>query len=276
MASMTTDISAPATASDSLGRQNQSRRTILMGCPVDLLTSTVLLKELADAIDTHSGPKIIQFINGNKIAQVRQDPGMSRIMWRTSYALTDGQPLLPMARLLGVRIPERIDGIGLMSKLLKMAAERRYSIYLLGAKQPVLEKCIQKIRADFPNLRIAGYRNGYFTSEQTEDVVRQIRESRCDILFLGMGSPMKEHFADRYGSELGATVIQGVGGSFDVMADLVKRAPTWIQRIGFEWLFRVAQEPRRMFWRYTTTNAHCLWAFVCALPGAWVRKIKPS
>ena len=75
----------------------------------------------------------------------------------------------------------------------------------------------------------------------------QIRASRCDILFLGMGSPMKERFADRYAVETGATVIQGVGGSFDVMADLVKRAPVWVQRIGFEWAFRVIQEPRRMF-----------------------------
>lgn len=276
MPAITTEPGTAAVANGSFGLNNQSRRTILMGCPVDLLTSEVLLKELSEAIDKQSGPKIIQFINGNKIAQVRQDPGMSRIMWRTSYALTDGQPLLPMGRLLGVRIPERIDGIGLMSKLLKLAHDRRYSVYLLGAKQPVLEKCVEKIRKDYPNARIAGYRNGYFTKDETEDMVRQIRESRADILFLGMGSPMKEHFADRYGSELGVTVIQGVGGSFDVMADLVKRAPRWMQRIGFEWLFRVYQEPRRMFWRYTTTNAHCLWAFICALPGSFMRRIKIS
>ncbi|HXT10441.1 MAG TPA: WecB/TagA/CpsF family glycosyltransferase [Candidatus Angelobacter sp.] len=253
-----------AVAKGGFGLNQSSRRTILMGCPVDLLTTEVLLKELTEAIDKQDGPKIIQFINGNKIAQVRQDPGMGGIMWRTSYSLTDGQPLLPMARVLGVRIPERIDGIGLMGKLLKLANDRRYSVFLLGAKQPVLEKCVEKIRRDFPNARIAGYRNGYFKDE-TAEVVRQIRESRADILFLGMGSPMKEHFADRYASELGVTVIQGVGGSFDVMADLVKRAPVWMQRTGFEWLFRVYQEPRRMFWRYATTNAQCLSAFGTAL-----------
>jgi N-acetylglucosaminyldiphosphoundecaprenol N-acetyl-beta-D-mannosaminyltransferase len=261
MASLITEPKLAAALTGGFTPQNQSRRTILMGCPVDLLTSEVLLNELAHAIDTQSGPKIIQFINGNKIAQVRQDPDMERIMWRVNYALTDGQPLLPMGRMLGVRIPERIDGIGLMTKLLKLANDRRYSVFLLGAKQPVLETCVQKIRRDYPNLRLAGCRNGYFTPAETEGVVQQIRATRCDILFLGMGSPMKEHFADRYASELGATVIQGVGGSFDVMADLVKRAPAWIQRIGFEWLYRVAQEPRRMFWRYTTTNATCLSAF---------------
>lgn len=272
MASLISETNVPA-AGGGYVPQNSSRRTILMGCPVDLLTSNVLLKELAQAIDEQSGPKVIQFINGNKIAQVQQDPRMEQIMWRTSYSLADGQPLLPMGRLLGVKIPERIDGVGLMGKLLKMADERRYSVFLLGAKQAVLEKCVQKIRADYPNVRIAGYRNGYFSTAEAEDVVRQINATRCDILFLGMGSPMKEHFADRYATELGATVIQGVGGSFDVMADLVKRAPTWIQRIGFEWLYRVMQEPRRMFWRYATTNARCLWAFCRALGGSCLRRI---
>jgi len=254
--------------------QRQARRSVLMGCPVDLLTSAALLKELSQAIDAQAGPKVIQFINANKIAQVRNDGDMGRIMWKADYVLADGQPLLPMGRLLGVKLPERIDGIGLMGKLLKLADERRYSVYLLGAKQEVLDTCAAKIRKQYPNLRIAGSRNGYFSEKDTPGVVAQIREAKPDLLFLGMGSPMKERFADRYASELGATVIQGVGGSFDVMADLVKRAPVWVQRIGMEWLFRVLQEPRRMFWRYTTTNATCLWAFACAFVNPRSRRVK--
>lgn len=241
--------------------ENPVRRSTLMGCPVDLLTSAAVLDEVTRTIDAQSGPKVIQFINGNKIAQVRQDPEMERIMWRADYVLADGQPLLPMGRLLGVKLPERIDGIGLMAKMLKLADQRHYRVFLLGAKQAVLEKCVQKIRRDFPNLQIVGYRNGYFTQAETEEVVKQIRSSRCDMLFLGMGSPMKERFADRYGKETGASVIQGVGGSFDVIAELVKRAPVWIQQIGCEWLYRVVQEPRRMFWRYATTNTQCLYIF---------------
>ena len=254
--------------------QRQVRRAMLMGCPVDLLTSAALLEELSQAIDSQAGPKVIQFINANKIAQVRNDSDMGRIMRKADYVLADGQPLLPMGRLLGVKLPERIDGIGLMGKLLKLADERRYSVYLLGAKQEVLDTCVAKIRKQYPNLRIAGSRNGYFSEKETPGVVAQIRAAKPDLLFLGMGSPMKERFADRYASELGATVIQGVGGSFDVMADLVKRAPVWVQRIGMEWMFRVLQEPRRMFWRYTTTNATCLWAFVCALVNPRSRRVK--
>jgi len=241
-----------------------TRRTILMGCPVDLITSATLLQELTHAIDTQTGPKIIQFVNGNKIAQVRHDADMKRIMAKADYALADGQPLLPMGRMLGVHLPERIDGIGLMAKLLNLANERRYSVYLLGAKQEVLDSCVAKIRSQYPNLSIAGSRNGYFSAAEADGVVDNIRAARADILFLGMGTPMKERFADKHGSRTGVGVIQGVGGSFDVMAGLVKRAPVWIQRIGMEWLYRVMQEPRRMFWRYATTNATCLWAFACA------------
>jgi N-acetylglucosaminyldiphosphoundecaprenol N-acetyl-beta-D-mannosaminyltransferase len=259
MASSTTEPNRSAVLTQDA--QHQSRRTALMGCPVDRITSAALLQELAQVIDSQSGPKVIQFINANKIAQVRQDGDMARIMGKADYVLADGQPMLPMGRLLGVKLPERIDGIGLMGKLLKLADDRRYSVYLLGAKQEVLDTCVAKIRQQYPNLRIAGSRNGYFSEKDTPGVVAQIREAKPDLLFLGMGSPMKERFADRYAPELGATVIQGVGGSFDVMADLVKRAPVWLQRIGMEWLFRVIQEPRRMFWRYTTTNATCLSVF---------------
>lgn len=244
---------------------NYKRRVEFLGCPLDLLTSTDLLAELARVIDARAGARVIQFVNGNKVAQVRQDRQMEEIMWRAHYVLADGQPLLPMARVLGIKIPERIDGIGLMGKLLKLANGRGYSVFLLGARQPILEACVQRIRREYPNVRIAGFRDGYFTEAGAGQVVRQVREARPDILFLGMGSPMKERFADRYAPELGACVIQGVGGSFDVLAGMVKRAPLWMQRVGCEWLYRVIQEPRRMFWRYVKTNAQCLAAFARAL-----------
>lgn len=261
MNSLVTDSNHTSQKTASRAPQSNLRRSVLMGCPVDLLTSTTVLNEVVQTIDAQSGPKIIQFVNGNKIAQVRRDPEMERIMWRADYVLADGQPLLPMGRMLGVKVPERIDGIGLMAKLLKLADQRRYRVFLLGAKQSVLETCVKKICCDYPNLQIAGYRNGYFTEADAEDVVQQIRAARCDILFLGISSPMKEQFADRYGKATGASIIQGVGGSFDVLAGLVKRAPVWIQRIGCEWLYRVIQEPRRMAWRYAATNTSCLSLF---------------
>ena len=152
-----------------------------------------------------------------------------------------------------------------MAKLLKLADTEKFSVYLLGAKQEVVEECVRRIEMDYPNLRVAGYRNGYFKPDEIPEIAKAVAATKPDFLFLGMGSPMKERLADEWKNEFGATVIQGVGGSFDVMAGLVNRAPVWMQRIGMEWLYRVSQEPRRMFWRYFKTNSVCLWLFGKAL-----------
>jgi N-acetylglucosaminyldiphosphoundecaprenol N-acetyl-beta-D-mannosaminyltransferase len=241
-----------------------ARRVEFLGCPLDLYTSDELLEEFRRAIDIRHRKCVIHFLNGNKIAQAYEDPEMREILWRGDFVLADGQPLLPMARLLQVEIPERIDGIGLMEKLLELANQQRYRIFLLGAKQTVLEACVATIQRRFPDLVVAGHRNGYFQDADLPQIVEQINATKPDILFIGIGTPTKERLADQWGGRIEAPVIQGVGGSFDVMAGLVKRAPRWMQRLGLEWFYRVIQEPRRMFWRYLKTNAQCLALFASA------------
>ena len=243
----------------------KSIRRNLLGCPVDLMTSKEFLDEVVELIEKRAPPRNVQFVNANKIAKINKDPDFSQLMWRADYVFADGQPMLPLARALGIIIPERIDGIGLMGKLLCLANERKYRVFFLGAKQSVLEACVGMICRDMPGVVIAGYRNGYFKPEELAGIAAEIRESRPDMVFLGMGSPTKEEIADHYRIAFGATIIQGVGGSFDVMAGLVQRAPVWMQKIGMEWLFRVIQEPRRMFWRYAATNAVFLKVFLIAL-----------
>lgn len=245
------------------------RRKEFLGCPVDCLTSHELLGELTESIRSRKAAKVIQFVNANKVAIVRSEPLMGEILARADYVLADGQPMLPMGAMLGITIPERIDGIGLMHKLLKLADREGFSVYLLGAKQEIVEECVRRIGLDFPGASIAGYRNGYFKEPDIPMIAAAVRSAAPDFLFLGMGSPMKERLADEWKEQLGARVIQGVGGSFDVMAGMVKRAPLWMQRCGIEWLFRIIQEPRRMFWRYVKTNGSCLWLFFKAFGNRW-------
>jgi N-acetylglucosaminyldiphosphoundecaprenol N-acetyl-beta-D-mannosaminyltransferase len=239
----------------------RSRRVDFLGCPLDLYTSAQLLDELRSAIERRDRKCVIHFLNGNKVAQAHEDPEMREILWRGDYVLADGQPLLPMARLLRLQVPERIDGIGLMGKLLELADRHHFRVYLLGARQEVLDACLETIRLRHPGLVVAGARNGYFPESELPAIVDRINAAKPDILLIGMGSPMKERLADRWGSRIEAPVIQGVGGSFDVMAGLVTRAPAWMQRVGLEWFYRTLQEPRRMFWRYLKTNAQCLALF---------------
>lgn len=241
-----------------------STRIEFLGCPLDLITTKELLANFSATIDSSECFHVLQFTNANKIAQVHCDQKMKDIMSNADYVLTDGMPLVYMAKILGIRIPERIDGIGLMAKLIEFAEKKNLSVYLLGATQEVLDNCIKKIREKHPSLKIAGSRNGYFNSDQTLTIVNEIADVKPHILFLGMGSPYKEQFAHNYKNMLRVPIIQGVGGSFDVIAGMVKRAPKWVQQIGLEWMFRVIQEPKRMAWRYAKTNAICLSLFLKA------------
>ena len=182
-------------------------------------------------------------------------------MWSADLVLTDGKPMIPMARLLGYNVPERIDGIGLMLSILDLANTNKYRVFFLGAKQPIVEACVELSKTRYPDVTIAGYRNGYFLKENWSDIAKMISRADSDIVFLGLGSPTKEELGQYLKQKDAGRIIQGVGGSFDVMAGLVKRAPIWMQDIGLEWLYRIIQEPRRMFWRYVKTNSICLGIF---------------
>jgi N-acetylglucosaminyldiphosphoundecaprenol N-acetyl-beta-D-mannosaminyltransferase len=127
--------------------------------------------------------------------------------------------------------------------------------FFLGGTERVVHQAAGHIGKKYPSISFAGVRNGYFTSGEEQEVVATIRNSGADCLFLGMPSPRKERFLAVHSDSLGIPFVMGVGGSFDVVAGKTRRAPQALQTCGLEWLYRVYQEPRRMWWRYTKTNA---------------------
>jgi N-acetylglucosaminyldiphosphoundecaprenol N-acetyl-beta-D-mannosaminyltransferase len=165
----------------------------------------------------------------------------------------DGMGLVWAGRLLGFDVPERVTGIDLFFKLLDLASERGDSVFLLGARQQVVEQAVKNIREDFPELKVAGYHHGYFW-EYELDVVNLIRSSGAKFLFVGISSPAKEEFINRWREKLGVRFAMGVGGTFDIVAGITKRAPMWMQRNGLEWFHRLVQDPKRMWKRYLITN----------------------
>lgn len=196
-------------------------------------------------------------VNVAKLVDMQHDPGLFAAVAGCDVINIDGAGVVFAGRWLGLAIPERVTGIDLFFRLLAHAETNNHSVYLLGATSDVIENAVINVRATYPQLRIAGYHHGYFW-DQEEQTVRTIRESGADMLFVGIGSPLKETFIDRWKNELGVSFAMGVGGTFDVVAGKVRRAPAWMQRIGMEWLFRVAQEPGRLWKRYATTNMHFL------------------
>jgi N-acetylglucosaminyldiphosphoundecaprenol N-acetyl-beta-D-mannosaminyltransferase len=160
-------------------------------------------------------------------------------------------------------LPCRVTGVDLMQELVKLASEKKYKCFFLGAKEEVVKKVVDIYAATYGPEIIAGYRNGYFNKEEEPVIARQIAASNAQLLFVAITSPKKENFLFKYKEVLKkVNFTMGVGGSFDVVAEITKRAPKWIQKIGMEWFYRLLQEPKRMWRRYLVGNSKFIWLVV--------------
>lgn len=229
------------------------RRARFFGTEVDLLSRKQTVERILAAIE-EGRPIQHCVINVAKLVTMQKDASLRHDVDSSDIVNADGMGVVWGARLLGVRIPERVAGIDLFQDLLQACAERGFKPYLLGARQDVLEAAVRAIEVRFPGIQIAGFRNGYFTRADEPRIVAEIKESHADMLFVAISSPVKERFIAEHRENLGVPFMMGVGGSIDVIAGHIERAPEWMQRYGLEWLFRVIQEPRRMWKRYLVTN----------------------
>lgn len=228
-------------------------RTEVLGCPIDVVDMAQALARCDDFIRDRGFAQHMA-INAAKVVAMRDDPQLRDVVARCHLVTADGQAIVWAANLLGRPLPERVAGIDLMNALFARAEERGWRPYILGARQEVLETAVERIRERHPRLDLAGYRDGYFSGEDEPAVAEAIRASRADILFVAISSPRKEYFLGEHGPAMEVPFVMGVGGAIDVIAGKTRRAPVWMQRTGLEWLYRLLQEPRRMFKRYATTN----------------------
>jgi N-acetylglucosaminyldiphosphoundecaprenol N-acetyl-beta-D-mannosaminyltransferase len=241
-------------------------RAEVLGCVIDRVGMQETLARVEDLISA-GGYYQHMAVNTAKLVSLRDDDRLREIVARCDLVNADGQALIWASRLLGDPLPERVAGIDLMEELLGLAQRKGYRIYILGAREDVLDQAVARIRERYPGLQLAGWRNGYFTSAEEKDVCAEIRASRPHIVFVAMSTPRKEYFLAERGPELGAEFVMGVGGAIDVIAGLTRRAPVRWQRLGLEWLFRLLQEPRRMFRRYAVTNTRFAFMVAVALLG---------
>lgn len=247
-------------------------RETFLDCPIDLFTADETIN-IAEKAMRHRTPILHAVVNVAKLINMRRDPLLHEDVCSSDVINVDGMGIVWGARLLGLRVPERVAGIDLMEALLRLCSDKGFRPYLLGARQDVLLEAINNLMRRYPSLEIAGYRNGYFTPAEEADVVCSIRNANPDCLFVGISSPMKERFNRKHARQIGVPFVMGVGGSFDVLAGRVQRAPDWVQRSGLEWAYRVAQEPRRMWWRYLRTNTIFLSLVGCELAKRAFRRI---
>lgn len=236
----------------------------LFNVPVHSLSMSNTLSIIDKAIQENKQLHHV-VVNAAKMVNMRKDEELRRSVIESNIINADGQAVVWASKILGTPLPERVAGIDLMTNLIELASKRKYKIYFLGAKEEVVKAVVDKCAATYGAELIAGYRNGYFTKDEEPEVARSIAESGAHILFVAITSPKKEIFLNTYKDMLKTPFIMGVGGSFDVVAGFTKRAPQWMQKAGLEWLYRVYQEPKRMWRRYAVTNT----AFIGLLFKAW-------
>lgn len=225
----------------------------LMGCPIHSLTMSQTVQLIDESIQR--GEQIHHVVvNAAKLATMRKNPLLRESVVSSDLINADGQAVVWASKVLGQPLPERVAGIDLMTNLIALAHKKKYKIFFFGAKEETVKKVIERYTNEYSPALLAGYRNGYYTPEQEPEIARMIAESKADILFVAMTSPKKEIFLNTYKEIIKTPFIMGVGGSFDVVSGMTKRAPLWMQKNGLEWFFRVLQEPRRMWRRYLITN----------------------
>lgn len=238
------------------------RRIELLGCPMDVASMSETVQVIDDSIArNHFTQHVV--VNVAKIVNMQTDAQLDASVRECDIINIDGMGVVLGARLLGHDVPERVAGVDLFHELLAMSARQGYSVYLLGAQDAVVAETARRVQQLYPGLKLAGYHHGYFWDDE-QAMVDKVRESGAQLLFVAITSPKKENFINKWRDQLGVTFVMGVGGTFDVVAGKVKRAPLWMQKYGLEWLYRVIQEPRRMWKRYLVTNTKFAWMLLKA------------
>lgn len=222
--------------------------------PINKLTLEETLDLIHEKIEKREKLQI-GVVNAAKIVNMHRNEELNQAVMTSDVILADGAAVVWASRILGCSLPERVAGIDLMMGMLDRGNKHEYKVYCLGATGEVSDKVAEKIAEQFPNVSVVGRHDGYFSEEEEEDIARDIADSGADILFVAITSPKKERFLGKWSEFINVPICHGVGGSFDVMAGKVERAPERWQKLGLEWLYRVKQEPRRLWRRYLVTNA---------------------
>lgn len=217
----------------------------MLGVPLARIDMEEALARVDQFVEERS-PHMVVTSDTPSIVRAQDDAEYQEIVRDADMVTADGRGVVWMARVLGLPVSERVSGVDLMEKICERAEEKGYAVYLLGSAPGVAEEAAEQLRSRCPGLQVVGTHHGYFAPEEEPEVVRAIAEAKPDILFVALGAPRQEKWIRRHMSELRVPVALGVGGSLDVLAGRVGRAPAWMQRMGLEWLYRVLQQPKRL------------------------------
>lgn len=217
----------------------------ILGIKINKVDMEQAINEI-DSLIIDDNKNYIVTPNSEMIVMAQEDDELADILNNSNLNVADGAGVVLASKIYGDKLTERVAGFDLMQHLLELASDKNYSIYLLGSKPGLVDCTREIISAKYPCLNICGTHHGYLDKELQKKVIDEVNHLRPDILFVGMGVPLQEKFIYNNLSQLEVKIAMTVGGSFDVLAGEVKRAPFLMQRLNLEWLYRLIQEPTRL------------------------------
>lgn len=230
-----------------------NERIKILNTTIDVLNVKDTINLVEKYVKTKT-PLHLMGVNADKINEINQNELMKKIVNGCGIINADGASIILASKYLNKPLPERVAGIDLMQDLVRLSEQKGYSIYLLGAKQEVVENTRDVLKEKYPGLNIKGIHNGYFKEESWSIISEELKELEPDFVFVGITSPTKEYLIEFLQNDGNKCVFMGVGGSFDVISGNIPRAPKWMQKMNLEWSFRMLQEPKRLFKRYFFGN----------------------
>jgi N-acetylglucosaminyldiphosphoundecaprenol N-acetyl-beta-D-mannosaminyltransferase len=253
-----------AQTSPNIGQERRSgervyRRITVGGVKTDCVSRQQMGRLMVgDCLAARGGQRTAKLVfaaNGHAVAMAGTDSKFRDKFHKADIVHADGAPVVFASKVLtDAPIPERSATTDFLHDAAKMAEAHGLTFFLLGATEAVNSACAKRLSADYPNLKIAGRRDGYFEPEEEDALINEINISGADVLWVGLGVPLEYDFCLRHRDRLKPGWIVTCGGCFNFAAGTYVRAPAWMQRAGLEWLYRLWREPRRLFWRYAVTN----------------------
>lgn len=218
------------------------------------LSMAEAIAQISDAIRAKRKTEVF-FVNADCLNKVFVDRDYHEILKDSTLVFPDGIGIHIAGKMLGTPVQENVNGTDLLPLLCEMAVSNGHSLFLLGAAEGVADAMKLHLQMRYPGLQIGGSRNGYFDwISQVDSVIQEINEAKADIVLVAFGAPMQEVFIRRFAFQINASVLMGVGGLFDFYSGRIPRAPLWMRQLGMEWVFRLIQEPARMWKRYILGN----------------------
>jgi len=215
---------------------------------LNVMIDVVTMQEAVDRVKSFINlghPHLVVTPNAEMIMMANDDNSLAQIINNADLVVPDGAGVVWAARYNDDVMPERVAGYDLVQNLLAVAATENYRIYMLGGAPGIVDKARLVAEERYPGVQIVGTRHGFFAKNDEPEIVSNIKASHPDILLVALGVPRQEKWLSEYSKQIAAPVAIGVGGTFDVMAGTVRRAPLWMQNANLEWLYRLISEPRR-------------------------------